>query len=98
VAEFLIHMRPDGKPMGVYTERESYYDPSMQPEVVERYVDFVRSTKGMLRPWEDWIESLAGSAPVGRNTWHWRVISHRHATLQRVLEDVRDRWRPVTEP
>lgn len=96
MAKFLLHLRPDGKPVGVYTATEHYYDPAEKH--TERHVRMVREKPSAIRSFEEWANRLADRSVPSRRLMRWAVVDHRAATLKKVLDDLQDRWRPLDTP
>lgn len=90
MADYLLHSLPNGKPVGVFSETESYYDPKFNAERAQRAVDLVRS-KPDARSWQDWADSLASRNPTSPDIMTWDLFPHRRATLRRVLRDAQNR-------
>lgn len=95
MAEYLIAMHPNGKPFAVFSEGAEHFDPEYSDTAAARVRSTVRDDKGFTRSWSDWAESLAGQSQVARGQNRWGLISHRNATLRRILTAAQDAWLPV---
>lgn len=84
----LLLIRPDGVPVGVFTESQEYFDPSLSAIQVDRFRSLVRS-KPEARDWDDWTDSLASKTPLGNNIYSWNLYPHRKAALSVVLESAK---------
>lgn len=86
MANFLLHQKRDGTPMGVFTERGHYYHPDSKEH--QSYGLAVVGSRGSEVSWEDWIDQLANKTP-GPNDM-WEVFPSGPAALVDVLEDARN--------
>jgi hypothetical protein len=82
MSDYLLHQTASGIPVGVYTETESYYDPTHTN--LKAYGALVVAARGSAVEWEDWIDQLSDSTPTP--TAMWTVYPSTLEDLEAVLD------------
>lgn len=85
MANYLLHQRRDGTPMGVFTEKAHYYHPDSKTH--QGYGVAVVAARGSEVEWEDWIDQLAEKTPGPSDMWD--VFPAPARPLADVLDEAR---------
>lgn len=86
MANYLIHQRRDGTPMGVFTEKSHYYHPDSKKH--QTYGLQVVGARGSEVEWEDWIDQLADKTPGPNDMWD--IYPAESRPLVDILSEARD--------
>jgi len=67
MADYLLHLRKDGYPVGIHSEEGSFYFPTDQAHAV--YGKSVVQSRGSETSWDEWREQLSEQALSRRARW-----------------------------